>query len=124
MLAGLRAMWRDDGPRVTLLHALHRALGQLSGGRAGIVSYLLLVQPLGRPGAPRLRPDAACEVEPATERDEVCAAFPRPAAVNRRRWHQGAVCYAARVKGRFAGTLWIQRERYAEVIRVSGAKVD
>ncbi len=114
MLAGLRAMWRDEGLRVTLLHALHRALDKLSGGHAGIVSYLLVTQPLGRPGAPRLRPDPACEVGKAMERDEVCAAFPRPVAVNRRRWQQGAACYAARVRGRFAGTLWIQRERYAE----------
>jgi GNAT superfamily N-acetyltransferase len=107
-------MWRDDGPGVTLLYALHRVLGKLSGGRAGVVSYLLVAQPLGRPGTARLRPDPACEVARATERDAISQAFPRPATVNQQRWRDGAVCYAARVKGRFAGTIWIQRERYAE----------
>jgi GNAT superfamily N-acetyltransferase len=107
-------MWRDAGPGVTLLYALHRVLGKLSGGRAGIVSYLLVAQPLGRPSAARLRPDPACEVARATECDEISKAFPRPVPVNLKRWRDGAVCYAARVKGRFAGTIWIQRERYAE----------
>lgn len=114
VLAGLRAMWRDEGPRRTLLYVLYRALVVGSFGRAYVVRYVLVAQPLGQPGTPRLRPDPNCEVGPVGEDDELCAAFPRPAEALRRRWQHGAVCYAARVKGRFAGTIWIQRDRYEE----------
>jgi hypothetical protein len=107
-------MWREDGAAVTALYVLHRLLGKLSGGRAGVVSYVLVAQPFGRPGTPRLRPDPACVVGVAQASDPLCASFPRPAGVNRDRWAQGAVCYVASVKGRFAGTIWIQRDRYLE----------
>jgi hypothetical protein len=114
-LAGIRALRREAGTRVALLYVLHRLLQAASRGRAGVVSYTLLAQPI-QPAAPSppLRPDAASEVREVRPGDPLAEHFPRPAAVNARRWAAGARCHAITVKGRFAGTIWIQRDAYDE----------
>lgn len=107
-------MARQRGWRLAWLYALHRVLGIISGGRAGVVPYELVAQPVGAGMLDTVRDDPGTQVRIAQPGDAIAAAFPRPAAVNQWRWAEGATCHVATVKGEFAGTLWTQRKRYRE----------
>lgn len=100
--------------RVALLYGVHRVLQQLSGGRAAIVPYVLVAQPVGNPALADVRADAGTVVERIGPGHPLLAAFPRPAAVIAQRFADGAECHAATVKGQFAGHIWIARSRYVE----------
>jgi hypothetical protein len=100
--------------RVALLYALHRVLQKLSGGRAAIVPYLLVAQPVGNPVLAQVRADAGTVVERIGPDHPQLAAFPRPADVIAQRFADGAECHVATVKGQFAGHIWIARGRYVE----------
>lgn len=113
-LAAARQMAARSGWAVTLLFVLHRLLNSVSGGRAGIVPYVLVAQPIGIGAYVAVRDDPSTVVYPADSQDPLASALPRPPAVNQQRWAQGAVCHLAAVKGAFAGTIWIQRGAYDE----------
>lgn len=109
------AMVAEHGSaRVALLYALHRVLQKLSGGRAAIVPYLLVAQPVGNPVLAEVRADAGTVVERIGPGHALLAAFPRPPAVIAQRFADGAECHVATVKGQFAGHIWIARQRYVE----------
>jgi hypothetical protein len=105
---------RADGWPARLMSLCHRALARLSGGRAGLYVYLLCAQPIGDPGGPRLRADPGASVRRIEPDDPLQADFPRPAAVQARRYAAGAECWALSLRGRFAGHIWIQRHAYDE----------
>lgn len=107
-------MARQRGWGLAGLYALHRALGAATGGRAGVVPYELVAQPIGAGKLGAVRDDPGTQVRLAGPGDAIVTEFPRPAAVNRWRWEQGATCHVATVKGEFAGTLWIQHDLYRE----------
>jgi hypothetical protein len=110
-----RALVAEHGSAaVAVLYVLHRVLQRASGGRAAIVPYLLVAQPLGAAGADTMRPDADTTVFTVGPGHELLAAFPRPPAVNAARFASGAECHVACVKGRFAGHIWIARGGYVE----------
>jgi hypothetical protein len=109
----LRAWAAEMGWPVALLYALHRVLEAASGGRARIVPYAFVAQPLGA-GQHRVSDGADTEVRLIEPGDPLSARFPRPTAVNAARWASGARCWAATVKGEFAGTIWIRRAGYDE----------
>jgi hypothetical protein len=112
--ASLRVMAADCGWPVAFMFACHRLLEVASGARMRVLPYRIMVQPVGQPGAP-LRPDATTVVGRVEPGDALVAQFPRPAPpLLTKRWHGGAACYAATVKGEFAGFVWIQREAYEE----------
>lgn len=100
--------------RVALLYLVHRVLQRLSGGRAAIVPYLLVAQPVGNPALAEVRADPGTVVQRIDPAHALLGAFPRPPAVIAQRFADGAECYAATVKGSFAGHIWIARGRYVE----------
>lgn len=112
--ASWRSMAKQRGWRLAWLYALHRVLGIVSRGKAGVVPYELVAQPIGTGKLGAVRDDPGTVVQVARAGDAVTTAFPRPAAINQWRWDEGATCHVATVKGEFAGTLWTQRKLYRE----------
>jgi len=107
--AQYRMGWVDSS-----LYALARLLSLLSRGKLRLQKYYIMAQPIGRGATPSLRADPRTVIDWAERGSPLCQAFPRPSAVIERRYRHGARCLAASVKGRFAGFIWVQRERYEE----------
>ncbi len=103
-----------DGIGVALLYLLHRLLQKASGGRAAIVPYLLVAQPVGNSALASIKPTAGFVVQRVGPGHPLLTAFPRPAEVIAQRFADGAECFAATVNGQFAGHIWIARGRYVE----------
>lgn len=121
MPEALRQRWRQAitlrrqlGGIDALLYALHRMLERLSGGRARIIRYHIVAQPLGRAPTQTLRTDGKTRIVAVTRGHPLVDAFPRPAAVIERRFAEGARCICATIDGQFAGYLWWKTERYVE----------
>ena len=115
----LRTRWHalvaeHGGRSVAALYVLHRVLQRLSGGRAAIVPYVLVAQPVGNPALADIKADPGTVVRRIGPHDPVIASFPRPTAVNAQRFAGGSECYVAWVKGQFAGHIWIARQRFVE----------
>lgn len=110
---GTLSRLRDElGTWNALLYVASRLLERISGRRARLVKYYIVVQPI-RPAAP-LRPDPKTDIR-FTYRDDVLVLdFPRPAPVVEGRYASGSHCLTATVDGRFAGFLWWQHGRYEE----------
>ncbi len=110
----LREMAADGGRGTAALYILHRFLQGLHIGR--VVPYMLVAQPIGAGNGAyaALRPDPGTAVAPLQPGDALAGELPRPGPVNQARWRAGAVCHACTVKGRLAGTIWIQRNHYDE----------
>ncbi len=110
----LGRLHRQLGGVNLLLYLVDRGLQAISGGRARLIRYHILAQPIGAGVAARLRPDPRTRLEMVPQDDALLAAFPRPVAVIAARYAQGGHCLAATVDGAFAGYLWWQRDRYEE----------
>jgi hypothetical protein len=108
------AVWRELGPGPSLLYALDKLLKATSGGRAAAFAYGIYAQPLHAPGLAAVREGPETLVLQVGPQSPLTDAFPRPRPVNERRFAAGATCYAASVRGRFAGHVWIRREHYDE----------
>ncbi len=103
-----------DGVCVTLLYVLHRMLQRASGGRAAVVPYLLMAQPVGSAALASMKPAAGFVMQRVGPGHALLPAFPRPGEVVAQRFADGAECFAATVNGQFAGHIWIARGRYVE----------
>jgi hypothetical protein len=114
LLARGQALFREHGRLGGWLYLLHRALQALSGGRAGVVAYVLVGQPIGSGALAGVKPHPDTVVRPVLPGDPVIAAFPRPPEVIAARFAQGADCHVAEHKGRFAGHIWLAHGRYTE----------
>lgn len=119
MNQGLRRRWRalvtEHGDQATAaLYVLHRLLQRLSGGRAAVLPYVLVAQPVGNPALADVKPDPTTVVRRIAPDDPVVASFPRPPEVSARRFAEGCECHVAWVKGQFAGYIWIAHDRYVE----------
>jgi predicted ATP-grasp superfamily ATP-dependent carboligase len=118
ILAKLRAALRERGLAATALHAADRVLGRLSGGRARLIGYAFVAQPLHegplQRSAAAARPRAGTELRPLQPGDPLAPALPRPPEVLARRWARGDECLGAIVKGELAGTLWTAQGSYDE----------
>jgi hypothetical protein len=100
-------------PWVRGLLALHRLLYRLSAGRVGLYVYVLCAQPLQRAGA--AAPQGATRiVEVRRHDDALLANFPRAPDVLAQRFAAGSVCYAALVRDRFAGCIWVAEDHFDE----------
>lgn len=111
--------WRSltlefGGSGLALLYVLHRVLQKASGGRAAVVPYLLVAQPVGNSALGSVKPDSATVVREARHDDALLPSFPRPTVINEQRFSDGARCHVASVKGDFAGHIWIARQCYRE----------
>ena len=116
---GLVVRWRalvaeHGGAGLAAMYLVHRLLQRASGGRAALVPYLLVAQPVGNPVLAAVKADPGTVVERVGPGHAVLAQFPRPPAVIARRFAQGDECHVAWVKGAFAGYIWLARERYVE----------
>jgi hypothetical protein len=109
-----RALCAQLGTTEAVLYVIDRVLDKASGGRARLVRYRIVAQPIGRAGAPRLRADPSTELALAPPDSPLLQHFPRPAAVIRQRYAAGGQCLGAVVKGEFAGYIWWQHQRYEE----------
>ncbi|NGZ87113.1 GNAT family N-acetyltransferase [Duganella aceris] len=95
------------------LYALSRLLDKASGGRCALHCYHFVAQYVG--DAP-LAPERGLDIEismPAAA-DPVPQDYPRPSAVVRARYAQGALSLAAWRNGRLAGFLWLIMDAYLE----------
>ncbi|HEY9102153.1 hypothetical protein [Chitinimonas sp.] len=104
-----RLGWLDGG-----LYLCSRLLERLSGGRARLVKYHIVAQPVGAGAFDAVRADPATVVAPAGPGNPLVPVFPRPAAIIQQRFAIGAECLTAEVKGSFAGYLWLARQAYDE----------
>jgi hypothetical protein len=111
-LSRLSALRAQLGAADSALYVLSRLLERVTRGRARLVKYYLVAQPV-RPG-PALRPDAKTVLRHVKAGDPLTASFPRPTAVIDKRYRDGAHCLAAEVNGSFAGYIWWQHGRYEE----------
>ena len=93
---------------------LHWLMQRFSRGRAGLYIYLLCAQPLGGPAAAATRPDPNTRIRAVAPGDAETRAFKRPPAVLDERFAAGTRCYAATVKGEFAGHIWLASGHYDE----------
>lgn len=90
-----------------------RALSKLSGGRARIVRYHLMAQPVSQNNlAPRPSPNSSVTLVEAD--DPLTQQFPRPPEVLAHRYRTGSRCFAARTGDQFTGFIWLARGGYDE----------
>jgi GNAT superfamily N-acetyltransferase len=113
MIAAWRRTRAELGTREALFYGVDRGLRALSGGRARLVRYRLLAQPITAPPAAG-RTGGSIRVREVTAADPVTARFPRPPEVIARRFADGATCLVAESKGRFVGFLWLAFGAYDE----------
>lgn len=98
------------------LYLLDRIMAKLTGGKARIIRYLLVAQPVPAEaaGKPVAIVAGRSRIRPVTPGDPVEQAFPRPAEVIALRQASGAACIVAEVSERFAGFIWLARGEYEE----------
>jgi hypothetical protein len=115
---GVLTRWRSLraqlGGSDALMYLVHRVLDKASGGRARLVRYRFVAQPIGSGHAAKLRPDPSTQLAMAAAGDALAKHFPRPAEVIAARFAAGGQCLAAVVKGEFAGYIWWQHGSYEE----------
>jgi GNAT superfamily N-acetyltransferase len=102
------------GAVIGALYLLHRLATAVSGGRAAVVPYALMAQPVGGLSLEPMSPSPSVVFVRPQATDSRLADMPRPLSVLRRRLGSGDECHAAYSKGEFAGMIWIARGRYEE----------
>lgn len=113
-LQRIKRNFAELGPKDGLLYLTSRCLEALSRGRARIIRYYFVAQPVPAAGARSVRANPRHPVTPTAPGDPVVAAFPRPQTVIANRFHNGDLCLTAHADGRFAGFLWLARNAYDE----------
>jgi len=86
----------------------------VSGGRACLIRYYVVAQPVPKPFVPICRLSETEKVYEAGPEDALVGFFPRPREVIASRFERGHVCLLAAKNDTFAGFLWFARERYDE----------
>ena len=114
MLDRFRRLTGEIGTANALLYLVDRVLTALSGGRARLFRYYLVVQPVAE--RPRLPPHrgASIVVTPVAADDPRTADFPRPEPVLRFRYDQGGLALSAYLDDQFVGCLWLNLGPYLE----------
>lgn len=113
-IARIRRTLDELGAANGLLYLIGRALQYLTGGRAFIVHYHFFAQPVPVDPNQCTRPTETSRVRQVLPNDPITSAFPRPAQVIAQRFANGHVCFAAEIKGRFAGFIWLAKNAYEE----------
>jgi hypothetical protein len=100
--------WVDGG-----LYLAATVLANISRGRCGLLKYYFVAQPVApEPLAVRGAADVVIRLVPQS--DPLLSKFPRPPAVIRARYAQGACCFAACKNQEFIGYAWVVFGRYQE----------
>lgn len=110
----IRSAFTHLGPLNGLLYLTGRALQRISGGRANIIRYNFVAQPVPTGQIASLRPNQKVVTRFVTRDDPVVARFPRPKSVIARRFANNAECLVIESDGEFAGFLWLAYDHYDE----------
>lgn len=113
-LSRMRRTLEELGTVNGVLYLLGQTLQRATNGRAFIVRYHFVAQPVPRTPALHARPSARSSVRQVSATDPIVSAFPRPDSVIAQRFASGATCFVAENDGRFVGYLWIARDAYEE----------
>jgi len=100
--------------RAKYLYWLGRLLNKLALGHGKLQIYLFCAQPIGRGAFDAMRDDTNTVVQSVLSGSPLVAHFPRPSEVIAQRFARGTICYAATVKGEFAGHIWLAKSFYDE----------
>jgi hypothetical protein len=96
-----------SSPWAKYLYWFGRLLDKLTFGHARLHIYLFCAQPIGSGAFAAMRDDPNTVVQPVPPDSPLVAHFIRPPEVIRHRFAAGTTCYAATVKGEFAGHIWL-----------------
>lgn len=96
------------------LYIFSRLLEKLSFGRVVLRIYFFCMQPINKSALEKIRDDPQTVVQPVSPGEVLTDNFPRPPAVINERFERGSTCYAAVVKGRFAGYIWLANTQFEE----------
>lgn len=107
------ALIKDLGPLDGLIFVVARLLSRITGGRAKIVRYYLVAQPVP-PNSPLPQSTGRTTIGFTPPGDPITLQFPRSEEIIAARYHAGSRCITAIAAGRFAGFLWIARDGYDE----------
>jgi hypothetical protein len=100
--------------RAKYLYWFGRALHKLTFGHGKFQIYLFCAQPIGMGAFDSMRDDPNTVVKQVSLGNPLVAHFPRPPEVNAQRFSRGTTCYAATIKGEFAGHIWLAPNFYDE----------
>jgi hypothetical protein len=114
MLTRLRQSITELGLANGLWYAAAHALSRLTRGKARIIRYHLVAQPVAEAPAADERPGAALVIRPVPKDDPAVTSFPRPPKVIAWRYADGARCFGAFMREEFAGFLWLKENAYDE----------
>ena len=113
MMTGMRHTLAQLGWQNAILYWLGRALDKGSAGRWTLHRYHFIAQYVGdTPLTPPRGRDI--DIRPQTASDPLPGDYPRPPAVVRDRYVQGALSLTAWRGGRLAGFLWLIADAYQE----------
>jgi len=102
------------GRYARLLYLLDRSLDKLTFGCARLHVYVFCAQPIGVGAFSGIRDDPHTVVQKVASDSLLTGSFPRPSKVIHERFMHGSTCYAATVRGVFAGFIWLARGAYEE----------
>jgi len=96
------------------MYLCNRILQRLSGGRAFVQRYYLVIQPVGVATRMPQRLGMALHVRLVDSGDPAATTFPRPADVIATRYRQGSTCLALFRDQTMVGFVWLREGPYEE----------
>jgi hypothetical protein len=114
LLASLRGIAKSLGIFAAICYVLARAVDRASAGKARLVLYRLVAQPVPRESGMGPAGAGAIGLRFVGPDDPVVPQFPRPPSVIERRFCDGARCLAAIKSERLVGFLWYKEHEYIE----------
>lgn len=113
MFSAIKRTFQELGRLDALLYYFSEIIFRGSGGRARLVRYRLVAQPVAM--SPLIsRVDPNTEIRRIVPGDPLSRNFPRAPEIIAMRFARGDVCLAATVKGKFAGFIWLAFGAYDE----------
>jgi len=100
--------------RDSVLAMISTSLARATANRCRLFCYCIVAQPVPNKPLPAPKLGSSLTVRQLFEGDPALSAFPRPQAVFKARFQQGAVCYAAFRGDEPAGYIWFTLGPYEE----------
>lgn len=113
MFSAIKRTFRELGRLDALLYYFSEIIFRISAGRARLVRYRLVAQPVAVASFIS-RVDPNTEIRRILPGNPLIRSFPRAPEIIAMRFARGDVCLAATVKGKFAGFLWLAFGAYDE----------